>query len=512
MNNITESYLQEIRQSDGLKNAILVGITVDEKRMKAEFFLVTDRTHTSEEEERALAVTKKVAPSDFSVSVRIVKRVADEEILRDRIYEFMQKNFPAASAFFEKKDVHIERMENGAVFSFDIASGEQSLFSSGNILDEVSRYLQSTYPGTFYGNVRVVEKERVYEEEQMLEEAFVSSSVRTFPVEGFEKIDGADEIPTTATYIADVEGEKDNVVICGKILFMQEKISKKGKTYYTLSLDDGSGTMRLSYFPKKLTIEKIQALQIGDFITVIGANERYNDNLSFTAKKINYGRPPVGFVPQKKEGKPVPMHYHTVFPEPYVDYTQTGFFDRQEKPKDLKENVFVVFDLETTGTNNNPAMGKPDKIIEIGAVKLVGGEVVEKFSSFVACPDKLPAKIVELTGIVDEDLVGAPTIEEVLPDFCKFVGDAYLVAHNAPFDCRFIRLYGGEQGYYFENREFDTCDMARELLRGEVSNFKLNTIADYYGFSFHHHRAYEDALVTAKCFIELVKKRKTLPL
>lgn len=64
----------------------------------------------------------------------------------------------------------------------------------------------------------------------------------------------------------------------------------------------------------------------------------------------------------------------------------------------------------------------------------------------------------------------------------------------------------------FDQKQFDTLTLAQELIRGEVSNYKLNTIADYYGFTFNHHRAFDDALTTAKIFIELIKKRKSLPL
>jgi DNA polymerase III epsilon subunit family exonuclease len=505
-------YIEKIRKSAGLKNAILIGIEVSESRKIAEFCLVTDLPHTKEEEEAVNEWSNHFIPKGWEAKVRIVKRVPDEEILRDRIYDFMQKNFPVAAAFFQREDIHVQLLESGATFSFDIASGEQGLFSSANILDEVSRYLQSGYCGSFFGNVRIVEKEREEVSLDMEEKEEVNSvKARYFPIENYEKIDGADEVPTLATYIEDAIGEGE-YVLCGRVNFLQERVSKKGKTYFTFTLQDGSGSIRVSYFPKKGTMEQIQGLKQGESIVCIGSNELFNGNLSYTAKKINLGNPPKDYEYERKESKPVPSRYKAVFPEPYSDYTQTGLFDREEKPQDLKDKTFVVFDLETTGTNHNPATGKVDRIIEIGGVKMVGGEVVEKFSSFVACPEKIPPNIVELTGIHDEDLVGAPTIEEVIPDFFKFVSGCALVGHNnIGFDGKFIRYYGKELGYYFDNVEYDTLPLSQELLRGEVNNFKLNTIADYYGFSFNHHRAYEDALTTAKCFVELIKKRKGLP-
>ena len=517
MSDFTEKFLKEIREIEGLKHAILGGITVKKREMSAEFFLITDLAYTEAEKEKAKAVCKSFLPEAFIAKVKIVKRSPDEETLKARIYEFMNTRFPAAAAFLAPEEIEIELLESGANFCFDVASGEQKLFTSGKILDEVSAYLQTVYCGSFYGNVKIVEKKRddsVLEEKPFYApEKEEAVKIRTFPICNFQKIDGADETPETAVYIADATGESEHLVLCGALSSIFERTSKKGNAYYALTVSDGTGTMRASYFPKKATIEKVQALKEGDWVVLIGANEEFNGHLSFTAKKINLGTPPEGFVPERKPSKPVPAAYKAVFPEPHVDYTQSGFFDDLGKPEDLKKNVFVVFDLETTGLNNQPSMGKVDKMIEIGAVKIVDGNIAEKFSSFIACSEKLPPNIVELTGIHDQDLVGAPDVKDVVADFYKFVDGAYLVGHNVQFDYRFIRYYGEENGYFFENKEFDTLLLAQELLRGVgLANYKLNTVAAHYGFTFNHHRAFDDALVTAKVFTELMKKRGKLPL
>jgi DNA polymerase-3 subunit alpha (Gram-positive type) len=155
-------------------------------------------------------------------------------------------------------------------------------------------------------------------------------------------------------------------------------------------------------------------------------------------------------------------------------------------------------------------MGKMDKIIEIGAVKIINGKIEEKFTSLVACPDRLSPEIVNLTGLTDADLVGAPDIEQVLADFYKFSADAYLVGHNVNFDFNFVKYYGEQSRFIFEQEKFDTVTLSQECLAGKIANYKLNSVADYYGFTFNHHRAYDDALVTAKCFIELVKQKGKL--
>ena len=316
--------------------------------------------------------------------------------------------------------------------------------------------------------------------------------------------------------MADAANVQTGFSVCGTLTYIEEKTytrhsektnSMVEKSRFVLTVTDGTGSLRTTYFPKKSTLDKIRALKAGDGIVLTGSNETYNGTTSFHATKINYGQLPENFTPVARRGNPVPKAYRTVFPEEYVDYTQAGLFDNVSLPEDLKKGVFVVFDIETTGLNYNPAMGKMDKIIELGAVKIVDGEIREKFSTFVACPDRLSKEIVELTGITDADLVGAPEIDRVLADFYKFADGATLVAHNASFDCSFVHYYGEQIGYMFDHKRIDTCALAQEVLRGALPNYKLNSVADYYGFTFNHHRAFDDACVTAKVFIEMIKKR-----
>jgi DNA polymerase III epsilon subunit family exonuclease len=319
--------------------------------------------------------------------------------------------------------------------------------------------------------------------------------------------------------MADMQNEDEGFSVCGTVTYIEEikytrHNEKTGedveKTRFSISLTDGTGNVRTTYFPKKATLEKVREIKQGDKIVLTGSNEEYNGSKSFKAAKINYGEPPEGFTPVARKGKPVPKFYHTVFPQPYSDVAQAGLFEDTSKPDDLKNNVFVCFDIETTGLNNNPAMGKMDKIIELGAVKLVGGEIVEKFSSFIACSERLSKEIINLTGIVDADLVGAPEVDKVLADFFKFTDGAILVGHNVGFDYRFVSYYGEQHGYMFDKKQYDTLTLAQQVLRGKLPNYKLNSVAEYYGFDFNHHRAYEDAHVTAKVFIELVKAKGKL--
>ena len=266
--------------------------------------------------------------------------------------------------------------------------------------------------------------------------------------------------------------------------------------------------MRCSYFSKKATVEKVRGIKQGDSICLTGDNELYNGSLSFRAKQVDYGRPPEGFVLEERPSRPVPASYKAVFPVPVSDYVQGTLFGEAALPEEFRKREFVVFDLETTGLNTTPAMGAMDRIIELGAVKIRDGRIAEKLSTFVACPVRLSEEIVKITGITDDMLVGAPELSDVIADFYKFTAGCSLVAHNMGFDYKFISYYGGEEGYRFDQKQYDTLVMSQKLLR--LSHHRLNDVADFFGFTFNHHRAFDDAFVTAKIFIELVKMAKKL--
>ncbi|MGB8954614.1 MAG: exonuclease domain-containing protein, partial [Tumebacillaceae bacterium] len=118
--------------------------------------------------------------------------------------------------------------------------------------------------------------------------------------------------------------------------------------------------------------------------------------------------------------------------------------------------TYVIFDLETTGFN-----ASSDKIIDIGAVKVVDGQITETFQRLVNPGTKIPAFIQELTGITNEDVKDAPSIEDVMPEFLPFIGDAILVAHNADFDMRFINEAFEESGYLpYTGEVVDTLPLA----------------------------------------------------
>ncbi len=171
------------------------------------------------------------------------------------------------------------------------------------------------------------------------------------------------------------------------------------------------------------------------------------------------------------------------------------------KRKTADFNSFVCFDFETTG------LSKEAKIIEIGAVKVKDGYLVSRYSSLVDPGVMLDPMITQITGITDEMLSGKPTIEQLIPSFYAFTENLPLVAHNAPFDCRFLERDALACGFHFDQDVFDTLSFARKVLPKQPS-YKLGTLAALLGIPLNDaHRAWCDAEATARLYMHLKAKQ-----
>lgn len=187
--------------------------------------------------------------------------------------------------------------------------------------------------------------------------------------------------------------------------------------------------------------------------------------------------------------------------EDTIELVQNGIDARR-----LLETDFVVFDLETTG-----AKAPPCRITEIGAFRVRSGEIVEHFHTLVNPEMPIPTFITTLTGIHDEMVRDAPLFADIADKFLDFLGDSVLVAHNAPFDMRFlnheISLVYGE--YRLANPCLCTVQLSRKLLP-HIENHKLKTVAEHYSISLiNHHRASDDAKATAEIFVNLLEMLTT---
>ncbi len=166
----------------------------------------------------------------------------------------------------------------------------------------------------------------------------------------------------------------------------------------------------------------------------------------------------------------------------------------------------VVFDVETTGLS-----AAVDRIIEIGAVKLVGGQVVDELS--ILCDPGVPLKpkIVDLTGITDLMLRGKESPAEGVEKLLAFIGDAAVAAHNAPFDMGMLMAECARMGRSFQAPVIDTLTFARRVYPQQKS-YRLGAVCRLLGVSLKNaHRAVHDAAATAQCLqkmLEAMAKRE----
>ncbi|MFQ7584037.1 MAG: PolC-type DNA polymerase III, partial [[Clostridium] symbiosum] len=358
--------------------------------------------------------------------------------------------------------------------------------------------------------------------------------------------------------IEKIEGEIGEVVIRGKILATDVRELRSGNSLFIFSISDFTDTISVKVFAREESLEDLKtATKAGQFVRLKGvANiDRFDGELTigsvvgikkcedFTTKRVDNA--PV---------KRVELHCHTKmsdmdgvsevkdlikrakqwgmdamavtdhgcvqsFPDANhsvergdnfkVLYGVEGYLvdDMQELVENgagqSLDHTCVVFDIETTGFSP-----LKNRIIEIGAVRVEEGRIVDKFSSFVNPDVPIPFEIEKLTGINDNMVLDAPKIDRVLPEFLEFCRGAVMVAHNAGFDISFIKENARQQGLEFNPTVLDTVSLARVLLPN-LNRFKLDTVAKELKINLaNHHRAVDDAGATAEIFVRFIKMLK----
>lgn len=163
------------------------------------------------------------------------------------------------------------------------------------------------------------------------------------------------------------------------------------------------------------------------------------------------------------------------------------------------KNAFVVFDVETTGFSPID-----DRIIEMGAVKIQDGKVIDNFSEFTDPGFHIPYRITELTTIDDATVAGCPSFDKILGKFTDFCKDSVLVAHNAEFDISFIKSSMHRMGIHFDYEYIDTLELSRYLLP-DLKKHKLDVLTSMFNINLeNHHRAIDDATATGFVFLKLL--------
>ena len=360
------------------------------------------------------------------------------------------------------------------------------------------------------------------------------------------------------TSLADIESVRTTTVFLGSVFELTSKELRSGdKLSLSIGFSDGASGSYIRKVESPEDMDWFRSLKVGDHIAVFGRVKRDKfDNEPFVEPKS------IMKISKKErtddaEEKRVELHLHSnmssmdavISPAEIIDtairwghpaiavtdhgnvqaFPEVMLALEKSKNKDLKvlygieayfvndtarcvfggnypafEDEMVVFDLETTGLSSRNC-----KIIEIGAVKIKNGEVIDKLDLFVDPECPIPPEITELTSITDEMVAGAPKECEAIRTFLEFAGDRLLIAHNAAFDVGFVRAAAERCEIEFNNTFLDTVGLSK-YVNSELKNHKLDTIAKHYKLDdFHHHRASDDAEVLANIFFVMQSRLRS---
>ena len=369
--------------------------------------------------------------------------------------------------------------------------------------------------------------------------------------------------------ISEIQGDMGDVIVRGQIIDIEQREIRGEKTIVSTVITDFTDSIVVKFFMQNDKLDELFAnVKVGAFIKVSGPAryDKFDNDISISsvygAIKINdFTVKRVDTSPEKR----VELHCHTKLSDMdgvadvkdlikrAKDWGHTslaitdhgvvqGFTEAWhalqklegkfsfKEPFDFKmiygveaylvddlkkvvtnsagqslDSSYVIFDLETTGFS--PEL---NNIIEIGAVKVKDGKIIDRFSAFVNPKEPIPFRIEQLTGINDGMVINAPGIETVLPEFLDFSKDCVMVAHNADFDTSFIIKKAHLLGLKPEFTIVDTVSMARILLP-QLNRFKLDTVAKALNISLeNHHRAVDDAECTAYIFLKFAEMLKTM--
>ena len=356
------------------------------------------------------------------------------------------------------------------------------------------------------------------------------------------------------TQIQDVEDGTRNVVIEGNIFNIESRELKSGAVIFTGEITDYSDSIAFKKFVSdKEQIEQMSAIKPGTWAKMQGTatDDQYQHDIVFNISSFetveHVGRTEKYECDQKR----VELHLHTnmsqldatntptdfiktakkfgqkaiaitdhgdvqSFPEAYSTGKATGMkilygveanmiddhalLVLNPAPMTYEDREFVIFDVETTGLSS-----VYDTIIEIGAVKMKNGEVLERFDKFINPHHPLSEQTINLTSITDEMVSAADDEDVVIKQFQDFYGDRPLCGHNVQFDVGFVNAALRRAGLSeITQPVVDTLEVSR-LLHPEQNRHTLDSLAKKYNVSLeHHHRANQDAEATGYLMYKLL--------
>lgn len=441
------------------------------------------------------------------------KSYLDEKIVISKVIEFLKINYASLDSCFDQNVFEYHRDNFAITLTLNVNSTLYVYAQKNSLSDVLKRYLQENFCGDF---IIIIKENNIDEfDEDLLEERARNiqnnykpeAKLPRYNVSDLQVVFGSEIMPR-AEYIKNLKGEKFSVILAGTVgnIVQKEYLPKKNKIkgieekrkFYTFTLNDDSGKVNCVHFCTKISEKNFGLIEENKHIICLGNYvKRDNGEMQYIIKSISLCNKPIEEEIIEEETKEITEYKH-VKPEPYSRLIQNTIFNEHKKyPDEVRNSTFVVFDVETTGIE----LAK-NHIIEIGAIKIVNGQITEKFQTLCNPNVKLTQEIINLTGITDEMLKGCRSPQEIIGDFWLFCKDCTLIAYNANFDYHFIQKTANLVGLKFENELRDCLVDARKKVY--LPNYKLKTLVSYLGIKLDNaHRALFDAMATAEAFLQL---------
>ena len=494
----------------------LNSVLYDEDDGFATFKFEYDADNLSNEDKEYIKNEIKEYFPDLNFDLKFKKYFFDASLITMLVKDFIVENYTGLTDEVLQEDIYFE----GFNLKIKLSSANFTYLGNSELVKILYEYLN----GMLFDEISItlekkdveqndVEKILADREEIILTNIYSQIVKNEVVVANIKNVSAfiGEEIKEEAFYPEGLKTEAENINIAGEVVYLQNKQFKSKrknaegneieKDYFTFEIKHKNARMRAVYFPRIADVEKAKTLENGMKIVANGKLEMNNEKLNFKVKSISM----CDIVEEEKlkevniEFKKANDKYILVKPQEYYYEEQANFFVIEKEPSEfLKNHEFVVFDLETTGTEI-----PMDEITEIGAVKVINGRIAESFTTLVKPKQSISELITKITGIDDELVKDAPSIEEVLPDFYKFCDGAVLVAYNIDFDYKFIDHYGMKMAYKFDNPQIDAMYLARVGVPG-LKRFRLKDVVEKLQIPLvNAHRALNDTIATAKVFIEL---------
>ncbi len=583
MLNVVKDIFKDYEEQSNILDAKIENINLFKKSNKLEISIITEKQITIKEIEKFEEYLKnRFQIEKISLNIKFGKKgdrpLFCQELKNDweSIVKYIAKKYPLTKAILEKTNIEVENNKvivclntKNANFLHDYEIDEEIQKTIENIYGEKTKveFKENITEDTLKEQAKFLENLEKNACEDLMHEINVQNEIAHQMEEQKKKAEEAenkdetknplilgktDKIKETIVKISDLTPDYGRVAIEGKVISVDSKELKNGKTLAMFNIYDGTSTITCKAF---ISEEKSNTVMVrlneAKRLKIVGNAQfdSYAKELGVIANII-IEMPDIEDIKRvdlSKE-KRVELHLHTQmsqmdgvssatdlikrasswgmkaiaitdhgvvqsFPEAKkaadkfgikVIYGVEAYLVPDDNAIDLSNGMdeeYIVLDIETTGLSF-----RTEKITEIGAAKVKNGEIVDTFECFVNPEVPIPQKIVEITHITDEMVKDAETIDKVMPKFLDFIGNLKLVAHNADFDVGFLKYNAENLGLKMDNEYIDSLKLSRQLYP-EFKKHKLGIIAEKLGIKVENaHRALDDVKTLVQVFIKMLEK------